>query len=75
MKDIEQLKNELKVIGYIQDALKYGQFQGTHAQNVAIGQMYLQGLCNQLDALVKAEANKSVESKAEPVVAEANKAS
>lgn len=62
MKETSQLENELAVIGRIQDALKYGQFQGTHAQDVAIGQLYLQGLYKALEGQIKA-----LKSEARPV--------
>lgn len=41
---IEQLKNEASVISKLCDVLKYSSFTGHMAQDVAIGQMYLQGL-------------------------------
>lgn len=65
MKEATQLENELAVIGKILDALKYGSFQGTHAQDVAIGQMYLQGLYNNLGKMVSEAKQKPLETKAE----------
>lgn len=41
---VTQLENEAKVIGKVLDVLKYCSFSGHMAQDVAIGQMYLQGL-------------------------------
>ena len=74
-KEPTQLENELNVIGKICDCLKYGSFQGTHAQDVAIGQMYLQGLYNNLSKIVKEAKDKPLESKPEPVVVDSVEAS
>lgn len=71
----EQIKNEMDVIGNIIDCLKYGSFNGSLCQSVAIGQMYLNGLHKNLKDAYEQAKEKPIESKAEPVVAEANKAS
>jgi hypothetical protein len=70
-KQLEQLENELKVIGKLLDCLKYCNFSGHMAQDVAIGQMYMQGLHKHLkDAIAAAHesVNKPVVTDDKPVV-------
>lgn len=71
----DALKNELNVIGKIGDLLKLGVFQGTHAQDVAIAQMYIQGLYKNLQAHMSELKNKPVETKASPAVIDSIKPS
>lgn len=78
------LKREADVVNKIRELLMSGQFRGVVAQDVAIGQMYLQGLYKAMSVEIeknKAEHEpldinepfKAGETKAEPVVADSAK--
>ncbi len=58
-----RLENETKVVGKILDVMKYCTFSGHMAQDVAIGQLYLQGLHTHMKAEVVrlAETEKTVQ--------------
>jgi len=45
---LDNMKRELDVINKICSVLSYGQFSGALAQDVAISQMYLQGLAKHM---------------------------
>jgi len=77
----KQLQNETNIVGKAHDLLMTGRFPGGAAQDLAVCQMYLQGLYTHLKAEVDKLAplplpvdNKPLELKAEALPADSSKA-
>lgn len=52
LEKLHALEREMEVIGKVHDLLKLGTFQGQYAQDLAISQMYMQGLHQRIKAEV-----------------------